>query len=266
MTDTTVVEERPDDTVAPVGASTAPEQPADTPAPEQTLDDILSEFDKATAQPTPDPGHVGEIDQILAAYGDTSKLDAQNEVVDSLRGEIDALKAAEYERQEQAAFDRYAGEVQSRLPKHLPEDYAKASMLAAAAQDPNLLAAWRYRNVDRNAADQEFRRLEALHRQISLAPDDPRKAETLRQLEAQGWQIGLAMNAKDILRRAERDLIRRAEEHKVYDHEATQTRLDVAQAMRGASAKLTPEPPPRLGNLSDNEYRNYLKELGISGF
>jgi hypothetical protein len=268
---TAAIEEKPDE-ISDISAGTdGGEVPANaTPAPEPTVDDILSEYDQATAlQPTPDPAQTEQnIDQILQEWGLDSQTQDNAQLLEAqsrngqLQAEVNALKRAEYERQEQQAFDKYAGEIQSRLPKHLPDDYAKASMLSAAAQDPNLLAAWRYRNVDRNAAEAEFNRLEALHRQISLAPDDPKKTETLRELEKRGWQLGLALNARDILRRAERDLIRRAEEHKAIDVDASLDRAMIAQAIKegGAGRAAPPQPEVRLGHLTTQEYRRHIKE------
>jgi hypothetical protein len=267
MTDTTVVEERPDEPRDVPPENISNDTPADTPAsPTDEIDRILSEWDQAVKpQESLEPEQIpGAPSDPLADYNQLLEAQGRN---GQLQGEVNALKRAEYERQEQQAFDKYAGEIQSRLPKHLPDDYAKASMLAAAAQDSNLLAAWRYRNLDRNVVEAELNRLEALHKEISLGPDHPKKADTLRELERQGWQAGLALNSREILRRAERDLIKRAEEHKVYDQDIMQTRFDIAQAMRGASAPVNfKEPPPRLGNMTDREYREYLKQFGISGF
>lgn len=44
------------------------------------------------------------------------------------------------------------------------------------------------------------------------------------------------------------------------DPVATEDREAVAQAVRGASTKVTADPPPKLGGMSNAEYRKYVRE------
>src|SRR5262249_9427822 len=108
-------------------------------------------------------------------------------------GEINALRAAEFQRQERAAFEKFSSELQDQLGPNIPSDYAKTSLLAMAAQDRNLEAAWRYRgltNEELATADRKFRQLEALHFQVQHSPDtDPRKPQTLAMLEQRGREL-----------------------------------------------------------------------------
>jgi len=52
------------------------------------------------------------------------------------------------------------------------------------------------------------------------------------------------------------------------DDEATADRNMVYAAIRdgGSGRGIPPEPPVQLGNLSDAEYRAYLRQIGINGF
>src|SRR5689334_23358750 len=92
MTDSTVIEEQSHDVAtAPVA------EPDSTPPAEQSIDDLLAEYDRATAQPEPEPAtidNVGqdghEIDALLAEFGAPS---AERQRITELSGQVDALNA-----------------------------------------------------------------------------------------------------------------------------------------------------------------------------
>src|SRR5262249_21751743 len=154
-----------------------------------------------------------------------------------------------HQREELKAFDKYAAELQSKLPEYCTPDHARNALLAAAAQDPNLEAAWRYRNLtneDRRAAELAFRQLETLHAQILRAPPDPRKASTLAQIEQRAQQLQLAINSVPMLLRVTREIEKKAKDFRPIDPEASADKAMVAAAIRdgGSGKALPPEPPP----------------------
>jgi hypothetical protein len=73
-------------------------------------------------------------------------------------------------------------------------------------------------------------------------------------------QLGLALNSREIIKRATREIIKRGEAHKPIDETATAEHDAVCSAVRGASGKASPEPPPNFGNMSDKELSKYTKE------
>jgi hypothetical protein len=245
--------------------------PADTPAPpigttdDRSLDDLLNQFDLATKQPESEPqqlpgsenGAVSneELDRLLAEVGGPS-ADAQR--ANQLQGELDGLKAEINRQQELAAFEKFADSLQGRLPSHIPPGFAKDALMSMAHDDTKQMA-WLYRNVDRQQVDAELRRVEAAFDAIRRNPVgvDPNKVAQLRDY---GMRLGIAYNAQQILRNAERDIIKRAEAHKVYDPEQTQIHDDVAWAVRSAHGKAPEEPPPRLGSMTDAEFRDYTRK------
>jgi hypothetical protein len=163
-----------------------------------------------------------------------------------LRGAIQAAA----DRQD---FDKLTSELQGRLPQHLPDDFARTQLLAMAVQNPDLVAAYDYRHVDRKAVDTELRRVEQVFNQTT----DPAQRAALEQY---GRRLGLALNAPEIIRRATREVVKRAEAHKLIDEQATADHDAVAAAVRGASGKAQPEPPPNFGNMSDKQLARYTKE------
>ncbi len=83
-------------------------------------------------------------------------------------------------------------------------------------------------------------------------------------MERRGQELGLMMNAPRILQRLERDIEKRAWEFKPIDVEMTQTRMEIAASMQqGRSTVEVKEKPPALGQMSDQEFRNYTKQFGF---
>jgi hypothetical protein len=269
VSDVTVIEEAPEAVTA--------ELPADTPAPavgtaeaeDRSLDALLAEFDSVTAKPTEQPpaaenGAVSdnEVEKFLADL-DTGAKDRQR--ITDLEGELNSVRAAEYQRQELAALDKFCGELQSQLGPNIPDDYAKASLLAMAAQDPNLEVAWKYRGLTNEQlanADKEFRELEALYGKLTHSQDnDPRKQQAIAVLESRGRELGLMMNARAVIANAKRSVIKRAEAHKVYDEDATLDRAAISQAIRDGQGPINiPERPPNFGTMTDAEFKNFTRK------
>jgi hypothetical protein len=256
----------------------APVSSPDTPAPADEFTDLLAEFDRATAasEPTPEPAvdapqpnRDAELDKFLAEL-DTSRDSAH---INNLESQLSSMRLAEEARLALADFEGWSAKLQAELGPNVDEKFARTNLIAMAAQDRSLEKAWAYRHItpeQRRAADLEFQQLEALHWKVQQAPDDPRKAQALAQMERRGQELGLMMNAHKILNNAWRDVLKLAEKVKPpVDELATADREAVAFSIRegGSGRGMLPEPPVQLGNLSDNEFRKHLREkYGIAGF
>jgi hypothetical protein len=265
VSDTTVIDQEPEAVPA--------ELPADVAAstPEPSLDDLLAEYDRATAKPDLEPdGSNQETDAPVEGVDSfLNSMTRDGERANQLQGELDSLRGEVFRQQELAALDKFCGEVQNQLGPNVPADYAKSSLLAMAAQDPNLEAAWRYRGLTNEQlaeADKEFREAEALHWKLTHSPDnDPRKQQAVAMLEQRGRELGLAMNARAIISNARRSVLKRAESFKPIDIEATQLRDDIAfQMKQGQGPAVIPEAPVQWGRLSGKEFRE--KVLRDHGF
>src|SRR5262249_16618952 len=126
--------------------------------------------------------------------------------IGELEGQVGSLQQAELERQSVRDFQGFSQKLQEQLGPNLPDDYARTSLLAISAENPDLQAAWKYRSLTPEqvaAADREFRELEALHFRAMNSPDgDPRKPQAIAMLEQRGRELGLAMNARTIIMNA----------------------------------------------------------------
>jgi hypothetical protein len=264
VSDTAVIEKEPE---------TAPaELPADVAAPEPSLEDLLADFERATAKPDLEPDGSQETDapveDVDTFLNDLNK-DAQR--VTELEGQLGSLRAVELDRQSRADFEGFSTKLQEQLGPNVDDQFARTNLLSMAVENPALEAAWRYRNLtdaERRAADLEFQQLEVLYHRVQQAPDDPRKAAALAEMERRGQELGLMMNARTILGNARRDVLNRARTAQPpIDLEMTALRDEIAWAVRESRHGDIPDPPVNLGNLSDAEYRNYLrKNFGIAGF
>jgi hypothetical protein len=274
------------DTIEQQREETVPaELPADTaaPAPADSWDEVqslLDDFDRQTATPEPDnateqgAGENGaavsdnELDKLLA---DLSAPSADRQRITDLEGELSSVRAAELDRQSRADFEGFSKKLQATLGPNVDEQFSRTNLLAMAAENPALEAAWRYRNLtdaERRAAGLEFQQLEVLYHRAQQAPDDPRKAQALAALEQRGQQLGLMMNAHKILNNTWREVQKRASKvAPAIDEQATADHAAVAFAVREASSGDLPEPQVDLGKLSDVEFRKHLRDkYNISGF
>jgi len=266
MTDNTVIEEQPHDVAAP-----------DTPAPEQSIDDLLAEFDRATA--TPEPANTenppdGGISTDQSVDQQIADLLGPAPKIAELQSQVDAFKASEFQAQERQAAERWAAELQEVVASSNPNvenDFVIRELKVLSADNPGVLeAAWQYRNLsdaDLAIAKRDFAAAERLYAQAVAAPDtDPRKKEALRFLEQRGAQLQAMLSARSVIRSAHNQIRKRADSVKApYDPDVSATREEIAHLMKeGGSGR--ERPPVQLGNLSDQEYRAYLKQIGINGF
>jgi hypothetical protein len=256
------------DTITQTNEGVAPTPAPDPSPPEQDFNSVLDEYVAANPTPQEEQPPADDWERTLAELmgpksdplQDLANEQARNQIAE-LQGENARLLAEQRREIDQRDFDRFALELQSELPSHLPSNYAANALWAAAAKDKNLVAAFDARNMDVKAADAEFRKLEVLYNQVVRSPDnDPRKQSALAVLYQRGEQLGLIMNSREILRRARSDIVKQAREWKPIDEEQTQIRAEVAAAVRGASVKIAPEREPNYGQMDGPEGRRAVKE------
>jgi hypothetical protein len=241
---------------------------------DRSLDDLLAEYDAKTRQAESEPGGEkldgnppnqdasGELDELLAQLSGPSP-DQQR--IGELEGELNAVRAAEFQRQELAAAEKFFGEVQSLCPPTVPDDYARNALLSIAAQDANLAASWQYRGLTNEQlaqADRAFRELEVLYHRTVNTPDngDPRRQQAIAWMEQRGAQLNTMLSARATIWNAKRSVVKRAESFKPIDEDQTQVHMEVAAAIRGASTPIIPERPPNFGTMTDAEFRDYTKK------
>jgi hypothetical protein len=281
---------RPDDAAEPSASA-----PVDAPAPAapaggDDFDSTIREFERATApqpaaqpeqpQAAPDdidkllaelsrPGPVDggaldgsprtELDQALADLDRTAAMQQARQHIAGVEAQNQQLRAHLQRAADQRDFDKLATEVQSKLPDHLPKDYARSALIAMAAEKPALAAAFDLRNItDRRAVDLELRKAETILQQLGRDPSaDPQR---VAQLTEYSYRLGLALNAPEIIRRAKLEVLKRGQAHRPIDPEATAEHDAVRFAVMGASGKAPAERAPDLGGLSDKEFARYTRQ------
>jgi hypothetical protein len=264
-----------------VDVASAPETAASTPPPggaeDRSIDDLLAEFDRATATPerSADPPAVpigdganqtGPIDDLLREFDPAAATARQR--IEELSGQVNSFRAVEFQRQEREAAEQWAAELQahvSRMNPNLDDSFVRDRLLVMVAENPALEQAWRFRNLtdaDIAKAQKDFRGLEAIYAQTQKAPEDPRKAEALALMERRGQELQLMLSARQLIRTTRNTILKRADSVKPpYDPDASFDREMVAQAVRDGRGELNPQPEKiEWGKLSGTEGRRKVQE------
>jgi len=244
-----------------------PVAPAEPAAASDDLDGALAEYEAAVPQaepgeaviPSDDDGDMQKLAaDALAEYQQQQQQGQPDNRLAELQGENAQLRHAAWVESEKADFGKFTADIQTELPEHLPTDYAETQLMAAAAKNPELAAAWELRNSDRRAVDLELSKVERALAQLQNNPAaDRKKVAALMQY---GYRLGLAYNSREILKRARADIVNRGREIRPIDPEATADYEMVAQAVRGAGGKVAAEPAPDLSKMSDAELRKYTQD------
>jgi hypothetical protein len=251
-------------------ATTAPEQaPAtaspDTPAPADEvdpLDALLEQFDReAGARTTPAaPEQQQQTDPLQDRQPNGAPPPADSEAVAS----VHRAYQAEIERAQLVQdFEQYCAGRQEKVPDYMPSDYYRSEMIAMAATDPRLEIAIRaqHMNVNQTAVRVELDKVNAALKRAAHDPvADPRVIPGLQQLK---WQLEISYHARTILKQTEAAIIAKAQSRPPIDVEATLDREAVTFAVRSAGGKIAAEPAPNLGQMSDNELREYTRQFGF---
>jgi hypothetical protein len=267
----TVEQQREDVAEVAGNAPAADAQPAVQPSAQSAepaddyLQKALAEYD-ASVRPQPPPAPVqpppssDAIDQLLAELSTPSPAERQQAAqLTALQSENAQLKGHLRYQADLADFEKLAGEVQSKLPAHVPEDYAAINFKAMAAERPEIALAFDLRHVDQRAASVELNRVQIALGLLQRDPlADPNRITALTQY---AQQLNLARNSAAILRAARQEVIKRAERLRPpLDEAATADREAVAASVRSAGGKVAPEPPPNLGQLTDRQFREWGRQ------
>jgi hypothetical protein len=265
------------DAATPDDVADAPAQSAPAAAPSDDFEGSLQEYQTATApqpaaqtEPAAQPAaNYDELEKLLDELSkptaseplfqqgsDAHQQNAAQEQFNSLQSENAQLRAHMQRAADQRDFDKLTSQLQQKLP-NLPGDYVRSQLLAMAVENPNLVHAFDLRHTDRRAAEVEMRKVEAELNRLSRDPMADR--QQIAAVQRYGYQVGLALNSREILRRAVFEVEKRGRSHKPVDPDATADHDAVAAAVRGASGKASPEPPPNFGNMTDAELRRYTK-------
>jgi hypothetical protein len=256
-------------------APAADAQPVASPPAVQSAEDdylqkALAEYD-ASVRPQPPiqqppgapvqpPPSSDAIDQLLAELSTPSPAERQQAAqLTALQSENAQLKGHLRYQADLADFEKLAGEVQSKLPAHVPEDYAAINFKAMAAERPEIALAFDLRHVDPRAASVELNRVQIALGLLQRDPlADPNRITALTQY---AQQLNLARNSAAILRAARQEVIKRAERLRPpLDEAATADREAVAASVRSAGGKVAPEPPPNLSNMTDRQFREWGRQ------
>jgi hypothetical protein len=278
---------RPDDAADPGASAPADASPAPAAPAGYDLDRDLAEFDRAMARPAGAPTTTepaaqpqaapDEIDKLLdelskpgpldgsplfgQQHGDTQhQVQQQRELeqFNALQNENAQLRAHMERQAAQADLDRLTGEIQSKLPSHLDDNWARTNLIAMAMERPELVLAFDSRHIDRRAVSAELQKVGFTLAQLQRNPSaaNPGYVAQLRQYQG---QLNVALHGREILNRAVREVVQRGQAHRPIDEVATADHDAVAAAVRGSSAKASPEPPPNFGQMSDRQLREYTK-------
>jgi hypothetical protein len=263
---------RPDDVADPAAAA-----PVDAPsAASPSIDESLAEYERATvpaaqterAQPAANYDELEKLldelskptasEPLFAQGSDVQQQHAAQEQFGALQNENAQLRWHAQREADQRDFDKLTGGLQAKLPEYLPPDYVATQLMALAAQNPNLVAAFDLRHTDRRAAEVEMRKVEVELQRLSRDP--VANQQQIAAVQRYGYQIGLALNSREILRRAIFAVEKRGRAHRPVDPDATADHDAVAAAVRGSSGKASPEPPPNFGNMTDKELARFTKQ------
>jgi hypothetical protein len=238
----------------------------------ESVQSLLDEYDSKVASPPkatsdnaqPNGQDTLSNDQLDQFIAELSGPTAEQKRIGELEGAIGSLRTAELQRQSKEDFDKFSSHLQGQLGPNVDSEFARTNLLAMVAQKPELEIAWSFRNLtdaQLRAADQEFRQLEALYFRLQHAPNDPRKAQAMAQLERRGQELGLMMNARTMIANARRDVLSRAKKAPPeIDIEATLDRDMIAQSIRDGQGPINiPEEKPNFGIMDDRTFRDYTK-------
>jgi hypothetical protein len=251
---------------------------------EPDLETLLAEFDEQIAKPSTSPPEAEPSEPVLGASEAETEQTWQSPAptVPAQFSENDsAAELREYRSEVSRYFDvqhfnERAAKVQAQLPDHLPDDYAEAALLRAAVADPSVALAFDLRNTpheDLVVARAELAQIQATLRQAGMNPwfnslPVERRTELVRQWQERGWMLYCAVNAEQILRKAERDVIAKGRQVRPQLNEAaTETKLSINHYMRGASSGnvTLKEPAPDFSRMSNAELREWQEiNLGSS--
>ncbi|HXX50939.1 MAG TPA: hypothetical protein VEI98_06590 [Xanthobacteraceae bacterium] len=236
------------------------------------LDELLAQFERETsgngddvAESEADANAVTD-DELEKLLAEANKNDLPANFVDPRDVELNAMRAAEHQRQELESFIGFGREIVGRMPATLsePEKFVERELMARA-HDPVLQRAWQLRDSDPAEARALMSKIEIAYR-LAQASNDPNKARILGALQQRYDVANIAANAKHMLARLQNEIIDDARKFAkgIIDEQASEDRAMIAQAVRGGNLGTPPpSPPPNLGAMSREELGAYRKSVGL---
>lgn len=289
-----VVAEKPDDDVATDAAPAPAEASVDdaqAPQPDSTsevqplddLDKLLREFDEGVGHTdpasgeTPQPDPAAEVEQLLAqlaghqrqateSASENYRLQQEREgwkgAAENATAMLREVQTILWREGEQAAFSRFADELQKRMPDHVPSDYAEAWLRTAASKDQTLAIAWDARNTNPMAIQVEIDKCQRV--MVALMSNPMADKSQLPALEQYWTKLQVAARSKEILSAARGACLEEARKAKPIDEEVTADIAGVVASLRsGANGKAPVEKAPWLGGMTDQQFAEYKRQFGF---
>jgi hypothetical protein len=266
---------------SPAPLADAPVTPSDATPADDPIASSLAEYDAAVGTPEvsleEDGGdNAGMADSDLSGF--LEQLEAEsaarhandNLMVSDREQELSAAlqesNRREFERVEKEAFAEYARDTISKLPAELldREQFVQDKLLALSVTEPVVRAAFDLRNADLEKAAQQKQAAEHYYALVMQdKSNDPRKPAIIAALKERYQQAEIALNAKNILARAQQHIIdagRKAARGQI-DSLATEDRNAVAMAVKGASGHVPAGPPEDYSSMSTPEFEQAKRRL-----
>lgn len=279
-------------------AAPAPEAPperlskdVDTPTPpptsssEDPLDQLLREFDEGIARTEPAPTNGAaspqqdELESLLSQLGEQQRQASEQAATNAIeQGQLQsqrdgwqqsALYANQALQEVQAYlqrendlkdFERIANDIQVKLPSHLPPDYAKLKLMDVGKNDLAAQIAFDNRYKSPMLLNAQLQQAQSLLVQAQMRG----LSDRVPQLQQQVEYLAIAVQSQQIIHDLKARVINEARAVKQpIDEDMTADLAMVAQAVKTAGAKMPAERAPYLGNMSDQELKNYTRQWGF---
>lgn len=237
----------------------APEPTAPDPAPKgDALDEFLAEYEQAFPKQEPS---TPEPQQQQADPLESREFNQAAEAID--RGIVANMRAAyeaEADRQRLVQhFEQHCQRGQAKCPDFVPGDYYRSELLAQSVTDPRLEIALKVQHHQINPVAVRVE-LEKVNAALVRAAHDPRaNPAVIPSLQQYKWQLEVAYHARTILGQADAAIIKKANARAPIDEIVSADVFAVVQAMKGSSTPPGPEPAPRLGQMSENQFREFTR-------
>jgi hypothetical protein len=224
------------------------------PAPDNAVDELLlADFDRQRLL-----GQANDAFQENASL--KSELDQWRADATALQQQHQQLLNQLHLAAEQNDFKAFAKELQGKIGTG-PEDFAEKWLYAEAAQDPVLRTAWDARKENPDQLKAQYFRAENIL--LALRNNPRADPNQVAQVEQYCQTIAIALESPRILAAARARCVEAAGKFRPVDEQITADVAMVTASMKGASAKMSHEPAPHFGSMSDRELKDYTRQFGF---